>query len=128
VVELLTTAFVAVAGLTVLLACAARETVVKQEPPSGVAVGPPETIAPEADRDADLLWLVMPVGATRSATEGRAAESKQFWGLFACYRTPASSWPQIEEPICKLARVEGDAKMLNWPGAVILDQGRLEPR
>ena len=114
-------AFVMIAGLTALLACGQQDVVKTSSAKGSVLRGQPIPLGLDRERDANAIWVIMPVTVTDA--KGSASE---FWGLFACYRGPGDEWPNVPQPNCKLAKMEGTAAELNWPGLPTLDGGQLK--
>lgn len=70
---------------------------------TGTSVPMPLSVA--ADANPDSIWVVRQI----------SVGEKVFYGLFACYRKPAS---QPGAPVCYLAKTAADLKDLSWPNPV----------
>ena len=69
------------------------------------------------DANPDVIWVVRAV----KVSDGT------FYGLFACYRTPAAAG-SIAPPKCYLSEIAGDESALSWPAPVHVDgQGVVRP-
>ena len=69
-----------------------------------------------ADQNPDVIWV---------AREVIVDDEQNFWGLFACYRKPAST---PGPPTCYLAEISADLRHLSWPGDVRVRNGQLRGR
>ncbi len=94
---------------------------------SGAVRGLPMTLSLEADHsNPDVVWVVMPIATPKKSkyTTNTVPEYQQFYGLFACYRSPVDT---PAPPRCFLAQMDGDLEDLSWPGRVHVDTGVVVP-
>lgn len=92
-------------GAVLLVGCFAVPTV-KPE------AGPPQV----SEVDADAIWVV------REVVVPRGDDVQRLYGLFACYRRPATD---PGPPQCYLAKTSWSEEDLAWPGVLELRGGQL---
>ncbi len=88
-------------------------------PPS--IVTKPEVIEVCTEHNPDVIWIVRAVGMM-DVDDGLPVAR---YGLFACYRQPASN---PGAPVCYLARMAWDPKDLMWPGLLYIEDGKVVGR
>ena len=79
-----------------------------------------EVVGFSGDSTPDVIWVVRKINIP-----GRGiglSRTRELWGLFACYRRPASD---PGEPTCYLAKTVWDPKDLDWPNPIQIQNGKL---
>ena len=81
-------------------------------------VGAPVLLGIPNDQNPDVIWVVR-----KTTIPAKLSGShKDVFGLFACYRRPASN---PGAPTCYLAKVVWNPEDLQWPGNVHMQGGKI---
>ena len=87
--------------------------------------GPPQGLSVLSDANPDVIWIVRQVDVTKRGFGGVSDTNAVLYGLFACYRQPAS---KAGPPQCYLANHSYKPEDLAWPGGLYLgSDGVLRP-
>jgi len=87
-------------------------------------LGPPQPLAIDPAMNPDVFWLVRQIDTAKEGPNSTFS-SMPIYGLFACYRAPASK-PGL--PACYLAQYIHRPEDLAWPGGVYMaPNGTLKP-
>jgi hypothetical protein len=86
--------------------------------------GPPQPLAVDPALNPDVFWLVRQIDTAKEGPNSTLS-SMPIYGLFACYRQPAS---KPGSPQCWLAQYISRPEDLSWPGGVYMGtNGTLKP-